>query len=202
MPRMKALILNCTLKKAPEESNTRMLAGEVIPNLDERGVECETVRLVDLNIAPGVSSDEGDGDEWPGVRQKILDSDIRVFATPTWLGQSSSFAQRALERMDAMLSEQNEAGQLIAYGRVAGFVVTGNEDGAHIISQLAQGVIDIGFCVPHAAWTYWKMGPGPGPTYPETDHGKEWTKAMARTYAQYLFHVARALQETPIPTEE
>lgn len=200
MPRMKAIILNCTLKKSPEESNTQMLADEVISNLEERGVECETVRLVDLNIAPGVSSNEGDGDEWPEVRQKILDSDILVFATPTWLGHPSSVAQRALERMDAMLSEQNEAGQMIAYGRVAGFVVTGNEDGAHhIISQLAQGVIDCGFCVPPVAWTYWNMGPGPGPTYPETDHGKEWTKTMARTCAHNLFHVARALRETPIP---
>ncbi len=106
MPRMKAIILNCTLKKSPEESNTQMLADEAISNLEERGVECETVRLVDLNIAPGVSSDEGDGDEWPEVRQKILDSDILVFATPTWLGHPSSVAQRALERMDAMLSQR------------------------------------------------------------------------------------------------
>ncbi len=29
-----------------------MLAEEVISGLEERGVECETVRLVDLNIAP------------------------------------------------------------------------------------------------------------------------------------------------------
>ncbi len=199
---MKAIILNCTLKRSPEESNTQMLADEVISGLEENGVECETVRLVDMDIAPGVRSDEGDGDEWPAVREKILDSDILLFATPTWLGHHSSVAQRALERMDAMLSEQNEAGQMITYGRVAGFVVTGNEDGAHhIISQLAQGVIDCGFCVPPLAWTYWNMGPGPGPEYPDTDHGKEWTKMMAKTCAHNLFHVARALQESPIPPE-
>ena len=200
MPRMKALILNCTLKKAPEESNTRMLAGEVIPNLDERGVECETVRLVDLNIAPGVSSDEGDGDEWPGVRQKILDSDIRVFATPTWLGQSSSFAQRALERMDAMLSEQNEAGQMIAYGRVAGFVVTGNEDGAHhVITEVVGALIDIGYTAPGQAWTYWNRGPGPGPSYLDTDAGHEWSRSTGEAAASNLLAVARALAANPVP---
>jgi len=197
---MKAIILNCTLKKSPEDSNTEMLAREVISNLQHRGVECETVRLVDLNIAPGVSSDEGDGDEWPGVRQKILDSDILVFATPTWLGHPSSVAQRALERMDAMLSEQNEAGQMIAYGRVAGFVVTGNEDGAHhVISQLAQGVIDVGFCVPPIAWTYWNMGPGPGPSYLESDYKHDWSKSTGEAAAANLVAVARALAANPVP---
>ncbi len=49
---MKAIVLNCTLKKSPEASNTQMLADEVI-SPQERGVEFETVHLVDLNNAPG-----------------------------------------------------------------------------------------------------------------------------------------------------
>jgi multimeric flavodoxin WrbA len=196
------LILNCTLKKSPDRSNSGLLAGEGISGLEERGVECETLRLVDLNVLPGVSSDEGDGDEWPGVREKILAADIVVMATPTWLGKISSVAQRALERMDAMLSEQDEEGRMIAYNRVAGFVVTGNEDGAkNCISEMASGLIEIGFCVPPLAWTYWNMGPGPGPDYADTDHGKEWSHATARSCAHNLFHVARALQENPIPAE-
>lgn len=69
---MKAIVLNCTLKKSPDQSNTALLAGEVISGLEERGVECDTLRLVDMNVLPGVSSDEGNGDEWPGVREKIL----------------------------------------------------------------------------------------------------------------------------------
>jgi multimeric flavodoxin WrbA len=179
-----------------------LLADEVIAGLQSNGVECETVRLVDLNILPGVSSDEGDGDDWPGVREKILASDIIIFASPTWLGKISSVAQRALERMDAMLSEQNEQGQMIAYDRVAGFVVTGNEDGAkNCISELASAAVELGFCVPPLAWTYWNMGPGPGPDYADTDHGKEWSKTTAATCAHNLFHVARALKEHPIPPE-
>ncbi|WP_371667714.1 hypothetical protein [Streptomyces sp. NBC_00289] len=43
----------------------------------------------------------------------------------------SSVAQRVLERMDAMLSETDDDGRPVAFNRVAGVVVTGNEDGAH-----------------------------------------------------------------------
>jgi multimeric flavodoxin WrbA len=199
---MKALILNCTLKRSPDPSNSGLLAGEVISGLEERGVECETLRLVDLNILPGVSSDEGDGDEWPGVREKILAADIVVLASPTWLGKISSVAQRALERMDAMLSEQDDEGRMIAFNRVAGFVVTGNEDGAkNCISEMQAAMTEIGFCVPPLAFTYWNMGPGPGPDYADTDHGKEWSQTTARSCAHNLFHVAQALREHPIPPE-
>jgi hypothetical protein len=97
--------------------------------LEREGVTVEMVRLVDHDIRPGVSSDEGDGDEWPAIRARILSSHILVMASPTWLGQPSSIAQRALERMDAMLSEEDDEGRPVAYNRVAGFVVTGNEDG-------------------------------------------------------------------------
>ena len=39
------------------------------------------VRAVDLALSPGVEKDMGDGDEWPGVRRRILDADILVFNT-------------------------------------------------------------------------------------------------------------------------
>jgi multimeric flavodoxin WrbA len=199
---MKALILSCTLNRSPAASNTEMLAGEVISGLEERGVECESLRLVDLNILPGVSSDEGEGDEWPAVREKILASEIVIMRTPTWLGQMSSVAKRALERMDAMLSEQNEAGQMIAFNRVAGSVVTGNEDGAkHCIAEIQAAMTEIGFCAPPLAYTYWNMGPGPSPNYADTDHGKEWSRTTARSCAHNHFHVAQALREHPVPPE-
>jgi multimeric flavodoxin WrbA len=199
---VKALFLNGTLKGSSDPSNTAMLAEEVLAGLRERDVECEAVRLVDLDILPGVSSDEGAGDEWPGVREKILASDIVILGTPTWLGQISSLTKRALERMDAMLSEQDDEGRMIAYNRVAGFVVTGNEDGAkNCISEMQAAMTEIGFCAPPLAFTYWNMGPGPGPDYADTDHGKEWSQTTARSCAHNLFHVARALCEHPIPPE-
>lgn len=197
---MDALVINCTLKPSPETSNTDLLAEEVIAALEERGVTVERVRAVDYDIKPGVSSDEGVGDGWPPIRERIVASEIVVLASPTWLGHHSSVAQRVLERMDAMLSETDDEGRPIAYNKVAGVIVTGNEDGAHhVIAQLAQGLIDIGFTVPGQAWTYWNKGPGPGPSYQETDEGHEWSKSTGEAMASNLVAVAEALAAHPIP---
>src|SRR3954470_4960857 len=98
---MKATLLNCSLKASPERSNTGALAQVVAEALGADGVSVDEVRIADHSVPPGVESDLGDGDEWPGIRARILGSEILVFATPTWLGRPSSIAQRVLERMDA-----------------------------------------------------------------------------------------------------
>jgi multimeric flavodoxin WrbA len=197
---MRATILNCTLKSSPSTSNTEALARVVAEALEGDDVEVELIRVADHDVKPGVSSDEGDGDEWPELLEKVMASEILILATPTWLGQISSIAKRVLERLDAQLSETDDEGRPVAYGRVAGFVVTGNEDGAHhCIAQLAQGLIDVGWTVPGQAWTYWNKGPGAGPSYLETDEGHEWSKTTGQTAAQNLVAVARALQSHPMP---
>jgi multimeric flavodoxin WrbA len=198
---LNALILNCTLKPSPATSNTEALATVLRTALEDGGANCEMIRAVDLNLLPGVSSDEGEGDDWPAVREKLLASEILILATPTWFGQPSSVVKRVLERMDAMLSETDDDGLPVAFGRVAGFVVVGNEDGAHhVIAELAQAVIDIGYTVPGQAWTYWNKGPGPGPTYIETDEGHEWSAKCAKTAAGNLVATAQALAAHPFPT--
>jgi multimeric flavodoxin WrbA len=195
-----ALILNCTLKRSPAASNTEALAGVLCDALADGGAVCETIRIVDHDVLPGVSSDEGEGDAWPAIRSKVVSSEILVLATPTWFGQPSSVVKRVLERMDAMLSETGADGLPVAFNRVAGFVVTGNEDGAHhVIAELAQAVNDIGYTVPAQAWTYWNKGPGPGPTYLETDEGHDWSARTARTAAGNLIAVAGALAAHPLP---
>ena len=192
---MQALFLNCTLKKSPETSNSESLASVLRDSFQAEGIGSETIRLVDLDIAPGVTSDEGDGDEWPGVHEALLKADILVFVTPTWVGRPSSVAQRAIERMDAMLAETDDEDRPVAYNRVAGVVVTGNEDGAHhVISEIAGALGDIGYTIPGQAWTYWNMGPGPGDEYPDTDEGHEWSKTTGQAAAQNLIAVARALE--------
>ena len=197
---MKAIVLNCTLKASPERSNTGALAEVVAEALRSDGVEVDEVRLADHAIPPGVESDLGEGDEWPGIRARILDAQILVFASPTWLGRPSSIAQRALERMDAMISEEDGEGRPVAYNRVAGVVVTGNEDGAHhVISEIAGALIDIGYTIPGQAWTYWNRGPGPGDDYSENEAGHEWSHETGRTAAANLLAAARALAERPIP---
>ncbi|MDQ2630433.1 MAG: NAD(P)H-dependent oxidoreductase [Actinomycetota bacterium] len=197
---MKAVVLNCTLKASPEASNTGALAKVVADALRAEGVEVDEVRIADHAVPPGVESDLGEGDEWPGIRARILDSQILVFASPTWLGRPSSIAQRVLERMDAMISEEDDEGRPVAYNRVAGVVVTGNEDGAHhVISEIAGALIDIGYTIPGQAWTYWNRGPGPGDDYLEEEAGHEWSHETGRTAAANLLAAARALAERPIP---
>jgi multimeric flavodoxin WrbA len=197
---MRAIILNCTLKPSPQPSNTEMLAQVMIEALAERNVSSTLIRVVDHNVRPGVSSDEGDGDGWPAIHDEILASEILVIASPTWLGQPSSVAKQVVERMDAMLSETDDDERPVAYNRVAGFVVTGNEDGAHhVIAELTQAVTDIGFTVPGQAFTYWNMGPGPGPDYSDTDHGHDYSAATGRAAAANLVAVAQALAASPIP---
>jgi multimeric flavodoxin WrbA len=197
---MKALFLNCTLKSSPETSNSEALAKLVAAALQEEGVETEFVRLVDHTIVPGVESDMGDGDEWPQIREKVLGAEILVFATPTWLGQPSSVSKLALERMDAMISETDDEGRPVAYNRVAGVIVTGNEDGAHhVIAEISGALNDIGYTIPGQSWTYWNKGPGPGDDYLDDEHGHEWSASTAKAAASNLLAAARALEASPIP---
>ncbi|MFJ6907831.1 flavodoxin family protein [Streptomyces griseoluteus] len=197
---MRALVINCTLKPSPEPSNTEALAGIVVASLKGHGVEVDVVRAVDLNIAPGVETDMGKGDEWPGVHEKLLAAEILVIASPTWVGRPSSVAQRVLERMDAMISETDDAGRPVAYNRVAGVVVTGNEDGAHhVISEIDGALGDIGYTIPGQAWTYWHLGPGPGPNYLDEQRGHGWAASTGRAMASSLFHTAQALAAHPVP---
>jgi multimeric flavodoxin WrbA len=197
---MRALVLNCTLKRGPERSNTEALADVLLDAFRAATLDADMVRVVDFNVAPGVTNDEGDGDEWPQLLDRVRAAEVLVIATPTWLGQPSSVAKRVLERMDALISETDDDGVPFAYNRVAGVVVTGNEDGAHhVIAEVAQALIDIGYTVPGQAWTYWNMGPGPGPSYLESDHKHDWSERTGRTAAQNLVAVARALRDDPMP---
>lgn len=195
---MKALTISCTLKASPEPSNTEALASVVAEALRGEDVEVDELRAVDHAILPGVTSDEGEGDAWPAIHDRILAAEILVIATPTWLGRTSSVTQRVLERMDAMISETDEE-RPVAYNRVAGVVVTGNEDGAHhVISEVAGALGDIGFTIPGQAWTYWNKGPGPGQDYSETEEGHGWSHSTGRTAAANLLAVARALAKSPM----
>ena len=150
---MRALVLNCTLKPSPADSNTEALAQVVAKALEAGGVSTEFVRVVDHDVKPGVESDMGDGE-----------------------------------------------GRPVAYNRVAGVVVTGNEDGAHhVISEIAGALVDIGYTIAGQAWTYWNRGPGPGDSYLDAGEGKDWSHSTGRAAASNLVAVARALQERPVP---
>lgn len=133
--RPKALLINCTLKKSPEISNTRALMDKAVELYRREGVETEVIRLVDHNTRFGVSSDQGGGDEWPMMLQKIKNSDILIVGSPIWFGVRSSVCQMLIERLDGTYEEGDpETGQYLLNNKVAGVIVTGNEDGAHNVA--------------------------------------------------------------------
>lgn len=155
---LKVLAFNCSLKgvRAKEKSSTQVLLDQLLDALEAHGAKGDTVRAVDHNIKPGVSSDEGEGDDWPALRQRVINADIVIIATPIWLGQPSSVAKRVMERMDAFLTETDDKERMPSYGKVGCVVVVGNEDGAHhCAAELIQALTEVGFTVPPGAVTYW-----------------------------------------------
>lgn len=154
----RAIAINCSLKTDLEQvsSTDKMieLLGGALAKHDV--VLTDTLRLSTCNILPGVTSDEGPGDDWPEIRRRILDHDILVLGTPIWLGQPSSVAKRALERMDAFLGETDERGRMPSFGKVAVLAIVGNEDGAHhVTAELLQALNDVGWTIPATAACYW-----------------------------------------------
>ncbi len=151
-----AIALNCTLK-AGGDSSTDAMIGVLKDAFAANDVTLtETIRIATHDVKTGVTSDEGEGDAWPGIRAKLLAADILILGTPIWMGQMGSVAKRVLERMDAFLSETDDRGRTPASGKVAVAAIVGNEDGAHIASaQMFQSLIDTGWTVPTGAACYW-----------------------------------------------
>jgi multimeric flavodoxin WrbA len=199
---LSAIALNCTLKSSGSPSSTDLLLGQVLEAFRQEGVEGEILRVADFDVKPGVSSDEGNGDQWPQLRRRILDSDILILGTPIWLGQPSSVCKRVLERMDAFLGEKDDAGRLVSYGIVAGVVVVGNEDGAHHVSaELYQALNDVGFTLPANAVSYW-VGEAMGSTdYNKLEETPEMVASATKALAKNATHLARLLGESPYPEQ-
>ncbi|WP_066485972.1 flavodoxin family protein [Sphingomonas sp. CCH9-F2] len=199
---LKAIALNCTLKGAAgEQSSTDKMIGLVAAALAKHEVECtETIRVVDHDVKPGVTSDEGSGDEWPELRRRILEADILIFGTPVWLGQMSSVAKRVLERMDAFLSETDEQSRMPSFGKIAIVAIVGNEDGAHSISAaLYQALNDTGWTIPASAACYW-VGEAMGKTdFKELQPVPDKVQSTVAMTASNAAHLARLLQSAAYP---
>ncbi|MGJ9458426.1 flavodoxin family protein [Oceanobacillus sp. CF4.6] len=203
MENLKALILNCSLKKSDEQSNTDALLKDFTNVFDNKQIKSETIRIVDYNIAYGIADDMGDGDEWPKILEKVKQADILVLASPVWLGEKSSVSKKVLERLNGSSSETNEKGQPIFYNKVAGAVVTGNEDGAkNAAGDLIFGLAQLGFAIPPNPIAYWVGDAGPGPSYIEAEGYKnEFTQSNVQMASHNLIHLAKMFQKQPIPAE-
>ncbi|MCY0953162.1 flavodoxin family protein [Streptomyces sp. H27-S2] len=197
---LRAVALVCTLSPSPAPSSSQLLAEQTMAALAEHGVTGTTIRIADHDVKPGVETDMGDGDAWPQIRAAVMDADILVLSTPIWLGHASSIAQRVLERLDAEISETDDEGRLLTYGKAAAVCVVGNEDGAHKVSaDLFQGLNDVGFSLAPNAVTYWVGEAMQGTDYQDLDKTPEKTASTTATLAANTAHLARLLKAAPYP---
>jgi multimeric flavodoxin WrbA len=199
---LSAIALNCTLKRGGSDpSSTDKMIDLIGGELRKHAVEMrETIRIADHDIKPGVTSDEGPGDAWPGIRKRILDCDILIFGTPIWLGQMSSLAKRVLERMDAFLSETDDRGRMPSFGKVALVGIVGNEDGAHhITATLFQALNDVGWTIPAGAADYWVGEAMQKKNFIDLPEVPQPVRKGAEMLAANAVHLATMLKEKPYP---
>lgn len=194
--------LNCTLKRGSgEPSSTDAMIGLLATEFRGLGVKvADTIRISAHNVLPGVTSDEGEGDEWPAIREKILAADILILGTPIWMGQAGSIAKRVLERMDAFLSETDDKGRMPSWSKVAVAAIVGNEDGAHAASaQMFQALNDVGWTIPAVAACYW-VGEAMGSTdFKDLAQTPDKVLETAKMVAGNAAHLAGLLKANPFP---
>jgi len=203
--KLRVLAFNCTLKKKnPDKtSSTQRLLEECLAAFAECDADGEIVHVADYRIEPGVTNDEGDGDQWPELRKKVDAADILLLGTPIWLGQPSSLAKRVIERMDIFLEEKDKQGHMPSYGKVATLAVVGNEDGAHYVTAAVfQALNDLGFTIPANGMTYW-VGEVMGDlNYVDVKTTPKVVDQMTRCMVKTSAHLARLLRAHPYPDLE
>lgn len=200
---LRAVFINATLKPSPEPSNTDGLIDVSSRIMRRHGVGVEVVRAVDHDIAIGLWPDmtaHGTAtDDWPPILEKVLAADVLVLAGPIWLGDNSSVMRRVVERLYGASGILNDAGQYAYYGRVAGCVITGNEDGVkHCAMNLLYSLQHLGFTVPPQADAGWIGPAGPGPSYLDPGSGgpeNDFTNRNTTFMTYNLLHLAALLRD-------
>lgn len=193
--------LNCTLKRHEgEKSSTDRMIGVIGKAFRANGATmAPTIRIAARNVLPGVTSDEGEGDEWPDIRKAVLAADILLLATPIWLGQPGSVAKRVVERMDAFLSETDDAGRMPSYSKLACVAVVGNEDGAHATTAaMFQALNDVGFTIPPVGSCYWVGEAMQSTDFRDLDKVPDKVTQTAGMMADNACHIAGLLKGSPL----
>jgi multimeric flavodoxin WrbA len=200
---LKALFLNCTLKRSPELSHTEGLIKISRAIMEKNGVAVEVLRPVDFNLAYGVYPDMTqhgwERDDWPEIYGKVRVADILVITSPIWLGEKSSVCTQVIERLYSTSGDLNEHGQYAYYGRVGGCLITGNEDGAkHCAMNILYSLQHLGYVIPPQADAGWLGEAGPGPSYLDPGSGgpeNEFTNRNTTFLSWNLMHLARMLKD-------
>ena len=200
---LRALFVNCTLKPSPEVSNTEGLAAISMEIMRRQGVSVDLIRAVDHDLPPGVYPDMTEhgwpSDAWPALFEQVMAADILVVATPIWLGEKSSICSKVIERLYGNSAQLNEAGQYAYYGRAAGCLVTGNEDGVkHCAMNILYSLQHLGYAIPPQADAGWIGSIGPGPSYLDDGSGgpeSDFTNRNTTFMTWNLLHMARMLRD-------
>lgn len=202
---LKAVLLNCTLKKDETKSHTRLLLSAAEHIMTKHGVAVEHVHLASHQIAYGIYPDMTehgwDRDDWTALWPKVEAADILIIGTPIWLGEESSVCRILIERLYAMSAMLNDRGQSIYYGKVGGAVITGNEDGIkHCSMSILYAMQHLGYVIPPQADCGWIGEAGPGPSYGDEAEGgrvgfdNEFTQRNTTIMTWNLMHLARLLK--------
>lgn len=204
---LNAVFINTTLSPSPTDSHTETLMDVARDIMRDAGVSVTSFRIVDHDIAPGVYPDMTEHgfktDEWPMVSKAVLNADILVLGTPIWLGEVSSECRKVIERLYAHSGEMNDKGQYIFYGKTAGAIITGNEDGVkHCAMSMLYSLAHIGYMIPPQPDAGWIGEIGPGPSYGDKkDDGSrvgfdsEFTARNSTFLAWNLMHTAKMLKD-------
>ena len=200
---LRALFLNCTLKRSPELSHTEGLINISKAILEKNGVSVDVLRPVDHNIAFGVWPDMREHgweqDAWPGILEKVMAADILLIGSSIWLGEKSSVCTQTIERLYSASHLLNDAGQYAYYGRVGGCLITGNEDGVkHCSMNILYSLQHLGYTIPPQADAGWIGEAGPGPSYLDEGSGgpeNDFTNRNVTFMTWNLLHLARMLKD-------
>jgi multimeric flavodoxin WrbA len=115
---------------------------------------------------PDMTEHGWEGDDWPQIFERVIAADILVIGMPIWLGEKSSVATQVIERLYGNSHLLNDAGQYAYYGRTAGCLVTGNEDGVkHCAMNTLYSLQHLGYVIPPQADAGWIGAAGPGPSH-------------------------------------
>lgn len=171
--------------------------------MKQEGVSVDEIRFADHDIAVGIYPDMTEygakTDEWPTLFKRIFDADILILGTPIWLGEKSSIAQKFIERMYAMSGKTNDKGQYLFYDKVAGCIITGNEDGVkHCAMGILYAMQHVGYSIPPQADCGWIGEIGPGPSYLDKESDAENNEFTNRntTFMTYnLLHLANMIKQ-------
>lgn len=199
--------MNCSLKADRSESHTLRLIERSAGIMRAEDVDVKIVHALEHQIPFGMATDMTehgqDRDDWPAIQADIDAADILVIGTPIWLGVKSSVATLAVERMYAGSAETNDRGQYKYYGKTAGCIVTGNEDGVKACSsEILYAMCHIGYTIPPQADCGWLGEIGPGPSYGDEVDGQdipagydsEFTNKNTTIMTWNLMHMAKMLK--------